>query len=86
MIIITQARIKTIIADCKTEADLEATLRHHRLRHKYTTETGFMSCVIPSRTGSVRIYRTASRSNPFKVEAVKPEPFYFKKLDNYSCL
>lgn len=84
MIIVTTARIKAIVADCKTEADLEATLRHHKLRHKYTTETGFMSCVIPSKTGSVRIYKTASKTNPFKVEPVKAEPFYCKVLDIYS--
>ena len=84
MIIVTTARIKAIIADCKTEADLEATLRHHKLRHKYTTETGFMSCVIPSKTGSVRIYKVASKTNPFKVEPVKAEPFHYRVLDKYS--
>ena len=84
MIIVTTARIKAIIADCKTEADLEATLRHHKLRHNYTTETGFLSCVIPSKTGSIRVYKTASKTNPFKVEPVKAEPFHYKVLDLYS--
>ena len=84
MIIITPNRIRDIIADCKTEADLEATLRYHKIKHKYTTETGFMSCVIPSKTGNVRVYRTCSRTTPFKVEAIKPEPFYCKVLDIYS--
>jgi len=75
MVIITPNRVKSIISECKTEADLETTLRYHKLKHKYTTETGFLSCVIPCKTGSVRIYKVASKTNPFVVEAVKPQTF-----------
>ena len=84
MIIITQARIKSIVADCKTEADLEANLRYHKIRHGYTTEGGFLSVEIPCNTGKVRVYKTASRSNPFRVIPVSPAPFYYKSLDRHS--
>ena len=50
MIIITPARIKAIVADCKTDADLVSNLRYHKIRYRYTTETGFLSVVIPCST------------------------------------
>lgn len=81
MIIITPARIKAIVAECKTDADLVANLRHHKVRYGYSTDCGFLSVVIPCSTGKVRVYRTASRSNPFRVEPVSPAPFYHKTLD-----
>lgn len=81
MIIIIPARIKAIVSDCKTDADLVATLRHHKIRYGYTTESGFLSVVIPCSTGKVRVYRTASRSNPFRVVPVFPAPFYHKLVD-----
>lgn len=81
MIIITPNRIKSIIADCKTDADLVANLRYHRIRYRYTTESGYLSVVIPCSTGSVRVYRSASKSNPFRVVPVSPAPFYYRPLD-----
>ena len=72
MIIITKNRVKAIVAECKTDADLVSNLRYHKIRYGYTTETGFLSVVIPCSTGKVRVYRTASRSNPFRVESVSP--------------
>lgn len=82
MIIITPNRIKAIVSECKTDADLVANLRHHKIRYRYTTESGFLSVVIPCSTGSVRVYRTASRANPFKVAQISPVPYY-KTLDRY---
>lgn len=82
MIIITPSRIKAIVSECKTDADLVANLRRHKIRYGYTTDSGFLSVVIPCSTGKVRVYRTASRSNPFKVAPVSPIPYY-NTLDNY---
>lgn len=84
MIIVTPARIKAIVEDCRTDADLVANLRHHKIKYRYTTDAGFLSVVIPCSTGSVRVYRTASRTNPFTVVPVSPAPFYHKMLDTYS--
>ena len=83
MIIITPSRIKAIVSECKTDADLVATLRHHKVCYGYTTETGYLSIVIPCSTGKVRVYRTASRSNPFKVIPVSPAKVYYNTLDTY---
>ena len=83
MIIITPNRVKAILADCKTEADLTATLRYHKIRHWFTTESGFLSVVIPCSTGKVRVYRTASRSNPFRIVPVSPANNYYNVLDRY---
>ena len=86
MIIITPNRVKAIVAECKTDADLVANLRRHKIRYGYTTETGFLSVVIPCSTGKVRVYRTASRSNPFRVVPVSPAPYYYKMLDKHSVM
>ena len=84
MIIITKSRVKSIVSECKTDADLVANLRRHKIRYGYTTETGFLSVVIPCSTGKIRVYRTASKSNPFRVVPVSPTNYYYKSLDNYS--
>lgn len=84
MIIITPNRIKSIVADCKTDVDLIANLRRHKIRYGYTTESGFLSVVVPCSTGKVRIYRSASKSNPFKVIPVAPVPFHYRTLDTHS--
>ena len=83
MIIITPARVKSIVSDCKTDADLAASLRYHKIRYRYTTESGFLSVVVPCSTGSVRIYRTASRSNPFRVVPASPAKSYYITLDRH---
>lgn len=83
MIIITPSRVKSIVSECKTDADLIANLRRHKIRYGYTTETGFLSIVIPCSTGKVRVYRTASKSNPFRVAPVLPTLFYYNMLDNH---
>ena len=83
MIIVTPSRIRAIVSECKTDSDLVANLRHHKIKYGYTTETGFLSVVIPCKTCKVRIYRTASRSNPFRVAPVSPTPFYYKTLDTH---
>lgn len=85
MIIITPSRVKAIVAECKTDADLVANLRHHKIRFGYTTESGFLSVVIPCSTGKVRVYRTASKSNPFRVAPVSPATYYHKTFDRYSA-
>lgn len=84
MIIITQSRIRALVSECKTDADLVASLRRHKIRYKYTTAPGFLSVMIPCRTGKVLVYRTASRSAPFRVSPISPAPNYYKMLDIYS--
>lgn len=84
MIIITPNRIKALVSNCKTDVDLTAILRSHKVRFWYTTETGFLSVVVPCSTGKVRIYRTASKSNPFRVAPATPALFYYNSLDSYS--
>ena len=84
MIIITKSRVKSIVSDCKTDVDLIANLRRHKIRYGYTTDAGFLSVVIPCSTGKVRVYRSASKSNPYKVVPVSPTTFYYKTLDMHS--
>ena len=86
MIIITPSRVKAIVSDCKTDVDLIANLRRHKIRYGYSTDAGFLSVVIPCSTGKVRVYRSASKSNPYKVAPVSPAPFYYKSLDKYSMM
>jgi len=72
----TASRLRSILKDCRTDADVAATLRYHKVRFNYTTDTGFLSVVVPCLTGSVRIVRRASKTAPFTVDAVAPVPYY----------
>ena len=72
----TTGRIRSIVSECRTEADVQSALRFHKIKYHYTTESGFLSVVVPCLTGSVRIYRTASKSRPFAVTPTHPEPYY----------
>lgn len=72
---VTAERLRSIIAECKTEADVVRTLRSHRVRYYFTTETGYMSIKVPCRTGAVHIYRTCSRSAPLRMESSSPIPY-----------
>ena len=83
MIIITPNRVKAIVSECRTDADLVINLRRHKVKYGYTTDAGFLSVVIPCSTGKVRVYRTASKSNPFRVVPVPPAHFHYKTLDTY---
>lgn len=72
---VSVSRLRSMIADCRTNPEIISVLRSHKIRYSYTTETGTLSIKIPCRTGSVRIYRTCSRSAPYMVSAVSPSPF-----------
>ena len=79
----TSNRIRSILKDCRTDADVAATLRHHKVKFKYTTETGFLSVVVPCMTGSIRIVRRASKNAPFTVDSVAPVPYYRRQSIHY---
>lgn len=72
MITITAARIRSAIAGCMTEKDVELSLRRHKIKYSYSTDTGYMSLRVPCRKGAFRIYRSASRSAPFIVKFSAP--------------
>lgn len=72
---VTAERIRSMVADCKTEADVIRSLRSHRVKYYFTTETGYMSIKIPCRKGAVRIYRTCSHSAPLRMTSSSPLPY-----------
>lgn len=72
----TTNRIRSVLKDCRTDADVASTLRHHKIKFKYTTDTGFLSVVVPCLTGSARIVRRASKTAPFTVDSVAPTAYY----------
>ena len=67
-LLITADRIRSAIAGATTEKDVELSLRSHKIRYSCDTRTGFLAFRIPSRSGSVLVYRTASRTSPFTVK------------------
>lgn len=69
MIHITTEKIRSVLAEAKTEQDISILLRSHKIKYSFTTETGFLSVRIPCRKGCVRVYRVASKSCPFVVRA-----------------
>lgn len=68
----TSRRIRSIVSECRTEADVQFALRSHKIRYGFTVDTGFLSIVVPCLTGNVRVYRCASKSRPFNVVPVRP--------------
>ena len=75
MIIVTPSRVRSILSDCRTEADVAETLRYHKVKFKYSTDLGFMSIVVPCSSGSIRVYRTGSKSAPIALMRVQPAPY-----------
>ena len=71
MIIITQNRVKAIIAGCMTEMDIINALRAHKVKYSFSVETGIMNIAIPCKTGKIRVYRSLSSRAPFTVRMDK---------------
>lgn len=67
-------RIRAIIAGARTEKDIELLLRSHKVKYSYDTGAGFLAFRIPARSGSVLVYRTCSRSAPFRAIVAAPAP------------
>lgn len=72
--LLTADRIRAVVADARTEKDIELSLRSHKIKFSYDTGAGFLSFRIPARSGTVLVYRTCSRSAPFAVRAAAPDP------------
>ena len=58
---VTASRVRSVIADAITEADVIDSLRRHGIRYEYSTETGYLHIRIPCRTGCLRVYRQVYR-------------------------
>ena len=71
-LLLTADRIRSVIADARTEKDIELSLRSHKIKFSYDTGAGFLAFRIPARSGTVLVYRTCSRSAPFVVRAAAP--------------
>lgn len=75
MIALSINRVRSVVANCKTELDLVAALRNHKIKYGFSTDHGFLQVRIPYRKGYIRIYRTCSRSAPFIVSTVPAVPY-----------
>ena len=71
-LLLTAARLRSVIDGVRTEKDLEISLRLHRIRFTWTTEPGYLAARVPVRSGTVLVYRTCSRSAPFQVRSAAP--------------
>ena len=76
MVLVSSDRIRSIIADCRTEADLVSVLRSHKIRYSFATDTGYLSIRIPCRKGYIRVYKACSRSASFIIRSDNPVPVY----------
>ncbi len=72
--LLTVDRVRAIVADALTEKDIEYSLRSHKVRYSYDTSAGFLAFRIPARSGTVLVYRTCSRSTPFRAIVAAPVP------------
>lgn len=71
-IAINADRIRRIISECTTEADIQATLRAHKIRFSWTVSAGNTAIRIPCRKGAIII----SRTQPRPAAAMVPARFY----------
>ena len=67
-ILITSSRIRSVLADSRTEKDITDSLRSHGIKYHYSTEGGYTHISVPVRSGSILIYRTVSRSAPIVIK------------------
>ena len=71
--LLTANKVRAIADAAATEKDLEILFRSHKIRFSWTTAPGFLAARVPVRSGSVLVYRTCSRSAPFRVRACLPD-------------
>jgi hypothetical protein len=71
-LLVTVPRIRSILADARTEQDAMLALRQHRVRYSFSTAGGVFHIRIPARAGAVTVTRTASRSAPLRIAAAAP--------------
>lgn len=74
MMTLSVSRVRSVVGKCRTEIDLVAALRSHKIKYSFSTDHGFLQVRIPYRKGYIRIYRTCSRSAPFMVTTVPAVP------------
>jgi len=70
---VTVSRIRSILADARTEQDAALALRRHCIRYRFSTEGGYLHIRIPARRGVVTVARTASRRAPLVISAAAPD-------------
>lgn len=70
--LLTPDRVRSILDGARTEIDAALALRRHHVRYSYSTTGGTLHIRVPARTGTVIVYRTASRSQPLRVAAAAP--------------
>ena len=71
MVMVSAERIRSIVADCKNEMEVAHVLRSHKIRYTFSTTTGTLALCVPYRKGTIRIYRTCSRSAPMMVHTIR---------------
>ena len=71
-LLLSADRIRALAETVTTEKQLENIFRSHKIRFTWTTAPGFLAARVPVRSGSVLVYRTCSRSVPFRVRSSAP--------------
>lgn len=76
---ITADRVRGMIEGCRTEKQVLAALKAHRVKFSQApySEGYMLNLYIPCKTGMVRIYRACSRRTPFMVQHMTPVTFSY---------
>lgn len=74
-LLLTPARVRSVIAGAVNEKDIENALRAHKIRFSYTTAPGGLAIRVPVRSGAILITRAPARSVPFR-SFMAPAPGY----------
>lgn len=74
-LLLSPARVRSIITGAVNEKDIENALRAHKVRYSYTTAPGYLAIRVPVRSGAVLISRAPARSAPLRAN-MTPAPGY----------
>ena len=78
-LLLTASRVRSVLGDARTEKDAANALRAHRIRYSFSTVGGVLHIRIPARSGTLRVYRTASRTAPLVVTMAAPVPYQYTR-------
>lgn len=76
-LLISAARIRSVISDARTECDVVDALRRHGIPYTFSTDGGALHIRIISRSGPVQVVRSGSVPVPVFRSGSVPVPYRF---------
>ena len=72
--LVSVSRIRSVVDSARSDNEIAAALRRHKIPFSYSTSTGFLHIRIRSRSGPILVYRAAGRSAPVVIRSAPSAP------------